>query len=160
MDLRVLVVEDGTEYIDTLGRFLAQGFAWSRAGSGPEALALLAHPGADVVFLDMRFDRTPEAQLLGDRQAAARRFNGDAVQARRYLEDHQGNFILAAIRAAGHDTPVLLSHDFTSEPRRWAKLSTRYAPVDFLIDVASPSEVAERLRSLGGRSDGGPTTLG
>ena len=31
----VLIVEDGHEYIDTLGRFLAEDARWSRAGSGP-----------------------------------------------------------------------------------------------------------------------------
>ncbi len=72
----------------------------------------------------------------------------DAVQARRFLEDHQGNYVLAALRSAGHQLPVLLSYDFSSEPRRWSNLSARYGPVDFLIDVASHDEVADRLLAL------------
>ncbi len=150
MTVRVLVVEDGSEYTETLERFLTEGFTFQRAGSGPAALAALAAGPFDVVFLDMRFDRAPEVELLGDLDEIADRFNGDPVQARRFLEDHQGNFVLAALREAGHALPVLLSYDFTSEPRRWERLERRYAPVGFLTDVASPAEVASRLRELSG----------
>ena len=148
MTVRVLVVEDGTEYSDTLGRFLGDTFSFQRAGSGAVALAALQEGGHDVVFLDMRFDRVDENDLLGDPAQVADRFNGDAIQARRFLEDHQGNYILAAIREAGHDLPVLMSYDFSGEPRRWENLRTRYGPLDFLIDVASPTEVADRLVAL------------
>lgn len=148
--MKVLVVEDGFEYSETLQRFLSEGFTWERAGSGPRALELL--PGDwDAVFLDMRFDRVPENELLGDVAEVADRFNGDPVQARRFLEDHQGNYVLAAIRDAGHATPVLLSYDFDGEPRRWERLVQRYGPVDYLPDNASPSEIAARLRRLTGR---------
>ncbi len=147
-DIRVLVVEDGTEYTDTLSRFLTEGFGFVRAGSGPEALERLAEGSFDVVFLDMRFDRVAEDRLLGDPAEAADRFNGDAVQARRFLEDHQGTYVLAELRAQGHAQPVLMSYDFSWEPRRWRNLSARYGPLDFLVDVASPTEVAQRLRAL------------
>ena len=63
MTIRVLVIEDGSEYTDTLGRFLGDGFSWARAGSGPEGLARLAESAWDAVFLDMRFDRVPDAAL-------------------------------------------------------------------------------------------------
>lgn len=149
--MRVLVVEDGSEYIETLQRFLADGFTWERAGSGPEALDRLAAGGWDAVFLDMRFDRVAAAALLGDHEATADRFNGDPVQARRFLEDHQGLYVLAAIRDAGHAVPVLLSYDFDAEPRRWEKLAPRHAPVDYLPDNASPSDISTRLRALAGR---------
>lgn len=150
MTVRVLVVEDGTEYTDTLGRFLPEGFHVTRAGHGAEALQRLDDTSFDVVFLDMRFDRVGENELLGDPAEAADRFNGDAIQARRFLEDHQGNYILAAIRDAAHPIPVLMSYDFSAEPRRWANLAARYGPLDFLVDVASPTEVAGRLRALAG----------
>ena len=150
MSLQVLVVEDGVEYTETLQRFLANDgeFTFVRAGSGPDALRALSKSSFDVVFLDMRFDRIPEDQLIGDPIAAADRFNGDAVQARRFLEDHQGNYILAALREQGHGVPVLMSYDFSGEPRRWENLSARYGPLDFLVDVASPTEVAGRLRAI------------
>ena len=148
--MRVLIVEDGLEYSETFARFLPAGFEWHRAGSGPEALERLAKETFDAVFCDMRFDRVPEEALLGDLAATADRFNGDPAQARRFLEDHQGNYVLAAIREAGHAVPVLMSYDFDGEPRRWARLIERYAPVDYLPDNASPQDVADRLRRLGG----------
>lgn len=148
--MKVLIIEDGFEYSETLGQFLAEGFEWTRAGSGPRALELL--PGEfEAIFLDMRFDRVAESELLGDIAEIADRFNGDPVQARSFLEDHQGNFILAAIRDAGLQTGVLLSYDFDGEPRRWERIAARYGPVDFLPDNASPTEIAERLRRLRGR---------
>ncbi|MCB9674646.1 MAG: hypothetical protein H6737_05975 [Alphaproteobacteria bacterium] len=148
--MRVLVIEDGSEYTETLSRFLPDGFDWVRAGSGPEGLAQLGVGGFDAVFLDMRFDRVPQDQLLGDVEATADRFNGDPVQARQFLEDHQGLFVLAALREAGHSIPVLLSYDFDAEPRRWAKLVEKHAPVDYLPDNASPADIAGKLHALTG----------
>lgn len=146
--MNVLVVEDGFEYTESLERFLGEGFSWTRAGSGPEALRLLGGGGWDAVLLDMRFDRVPEQALLGDLAATADRFNGDPVQARHFLEDHQGNFVLAAMREAGFAVPVLLSYDFEAEPRRWEHLARTFPPVDYLPDNASPAEIADRLRKL------------
>lgn len=137
----VLVVEDGEEYTTNLARFLTEGFVFVRAGAGAEALALLGHRTFDLVFLDMRFDRVTSAQLLGDLAATAERFNGDPVRARTFLEDHQGAYILQAIRAAEHRLPVVFSHDFDGEPRRWSNLVKLYAPVAYLADNASPSEI-------------------
>jgi DNA-binding NtrC family response regulator len=145
--MTVLVIEDGFEYSETLSRFLPDGFHWIRVGSGPQALAWLAENQASAVFLDMRFDRTPRDELFGDVEATADRFNGDPIQARRFLEDHQGTFILKALREAGHPHRVVVSHDFSDQPRRWAKLANRYAPIDYLPDNAPPSEIASRLRA-------------
>ncbi len=150
--MRVLVIEDGFEYSETLGRFLSEGFEWVRAGSGPQGLKALAEDSNfQAVFLDMRFDRAPEGELLGDLEAIADRFNGDPIQARRFLEDHQGNFVLKAIRDASFSIPVLLSYDFDGEPRRWQRLQERYSPVDYLPDNASPADISNRLRALGGQ---------
>jgi CheY-like chemotaxis protein len=146
--MRVLVVEDGFEYTETLGRFLPEGFSWERAGSGGKALSRLEEENFDVLFLDMRFDRVGQEELLGDLAASADRFNGDPVQARQFLEDYQGNYILAAIREAGYPIPVLLSYDFEGEPRRWERLQARYGPVNYLPDNAGPEEIAARLRGL------------
>lgn len=145
---RILVIEDGSEYTETLSRFLGERFDFERAGSGPAALARLAEATFDAVFLDMKFDRAPEGELLGDVDEVADRFNGDPVAARRHLEEHQGTYVLAALREAGHAVPVLLSYDFSVEPRRWERLAARFAPVDHLPDLASPAEVASRLTAL------------
>ncbi len=146
--MRVLIIEDGFEYVETLQRFLSDGFEWERAGSGPVAIERLGGGGYDAIYLDMRFDRVPEGELLGDLAATADRFNGDPVQARHFLEDHQGNYVLAALREHDVQTPVLMSYDFSSEPRRWARIAEKYSPVDFLPDNASPAEVARRLHTL------------
>lgn len=150
---RVLVVEDGNEYSDTLGRFLSHRFVFGRAGSGPEALRMLAEGGWDAVFLDMCFDRVPADQLLGDLHEAAERFGGDPVRARDFLQQHQGTFVLAAMRETGHRVPVLLSYDFSGEPRRFERLAARHGPVDHLPDPG-PAEVDRRLRALVGASGG------
>lgn len=149
--VRVLVIEDGTEYVDSLTRFLADGFAFVRAGSGPVALAALsaAGDGFGAAVLDMRFDRAPESELLGDAgQVAEQRFNGDPVAARRHLEDHQGTYILAAIRDAGHALPVVLSYDFGGEPKRWQRLAARHGPIAYAADDAGPAEIGALIRGL------------
>lgn len=146
MELKVLVVEDGEEYSRTLGRFAGEGFAFRRAGDGATALAALSEADFDLLFLDMRFDRVGPAQLLGDLAATAERFNGDPVRARQFLEEHQGTYILAALRAAGHAHPAVFSHDFDGEPRRWANLVRLYAPVHYLRDNASAAEILRVLR--------------
>lgn len=143
--VRVLVIEDGEEYIRNLRRFLPARFELVRAGSGGEALALLEDQLFDVVFLDMRFDRVPPEALLGGLEQVANRFNGDLDRAQRFLEDNQGAYVLAALRDGACSLPVVFSHDFTDEPRRWANLEARYAPLDYLADNAGPEEVSERL---------------
>ena len=141
--VNVLVVEDGDEYTTNLGRFLTDGFAFTRAGDGASALAALAAAPFDLLFLDMRFDRVSPGQLLGDLAQTADRFNGDPVRARQFLEEHQGTYILQAIRAAGYGIPGVFSHDFDGEPRRWANLLRLYAPLAYLPDNASPSDIRD-----------------
>ncbi len=143
---RVLVVEDGHEYITTLRRYLGQAFDFARAGDGHEALAQLAGGPWDVVFLDMRFDRTAPSQLLGDLAVTADRFNGDTHRATRFLEEHQGTYVLAALREAGCGLPVVMSYDFDSEPRRWKHLEARYRPIRYLTDNADPERIQQALR--------------
>lgn len=146
--MRVLVVEDGYEYFDTFSRFLAEDFDWVRAGHAEEALLFLAEAEFDAVLLDMCFDRIPEGQLLGDVHEAAERFNGDRQRGLLFLQEYQGNYILASIRQAGFVGPVILSYDFDDEPRRWRHLSGRFPPLAYLPDNFSPRLVAEKLQSL------------
>lgn len=151
---RVLVVEDGHEYILNLQRFLAGDFEFFRAGDGVEALELLSAPPQgrpfDAVFLDMRFDRSE--RLLGDAAATTDRFAGDADRARRFLEDNQGTYVLAALRDAGHRLPALFSYDFDSEPRRFRNLASRYGPLAYLSDAAGPADIKAALLLLAGTS--------
>jgi CheY-like chemotaxis protein len=144
--MHILLVEDGFEYRDTFSRFLGEGFAITRAGHGAEALGLLAAGAFDLLFLDMRFDRVLPDQLLGDLAETAERFNGDPVRARQFLEENQGVYILAAVRAAGCRLPAVFSHDFSAEPKRWAALERKYGRIRWLPDNASPAEVRGVLR--------------
>jgi hypothetical protein len=143
--VRVLVVEEGPESTENLARFCADGFVFTRAGDGGAALAALGEEIFDLVFLDMRFDRVQPGVLLGDIAETAERFNGDPVRARQFLEEHQGAYILQAIRAVGYALPAVFSHDFDGEPRRWANLVRLYAPVDYLPDNAAPSDIRATL---------------
>jgi CheY-like chemotaxis protein len=146
MKQRILVVEDGHEYIENLQRFLGDGFDFTRAGDGEAALAALAGGAWDVIYLDMRFDRAP--RLLGDLATLAARFAGDGGRAQRFLEDNQGTYILAAIREAGVRTPALFSYDFDGEPRRFANLQRRHGPLAYLSDTAGPAEIRRALQEL------------
>lgn len=143
---RVLVVEDGFEYVENLTRFLGDTFSFTRAGDGHEALAMLAETPWDALFLDMRFDRA--SRLLGDREALTARFAGDEDRARRFLEENQGAYVLAALRDAGHSQPALFSYDFDGEPRRYRNLEGRYGPLAYLHDTAGPAEIREALLAL------------
>jgi len=139
----VLVVEDGHEYTSTLDRFLGDEFEFVRAGDGPAALEALAARSFDAVFLDMRFDRAP--RLIGDEVALVERFSGDEDRARRFLEDNQGAYVLAALREAGCMLPAVFSYDFDGEPRRFTNLARRHGPLRYLNDTAGPSEMRAAL---------------
>jgi CheY-like chemotaxis protein len=146
--MRVLVVEDGLEYTRSFVQFIGAPFEFVRAANGREALDALATQSFDLLFLDMRFDRASE--LLGDLGALVERHNGDEIRARRFLEDNQGAYVLAAIREAGHRQPALMSYDFDGEPRRFENLSSRYGPLAYLTDTAGPQETRKALMELGG----------
>ena len=147
---QVLIVEDGQEYSALFQRYLTEGFSFTRAGDGPEALLLLQTRAFAVIFLDMRFDRAEPSRLLGDLAATTARLTGDEAQARRHLEDHQGVYILAALREAGVSVPVVMSYDFDGEPRRFKHLESRYAPLSYLTDDAGPAEIRAALGRAGG----------
>ena len=144
--MRVLVVEDGLEYTKSFEQFIGAPFEFVRAGSGREALQALATGSFDLLFLDMRFDRATE--LLGDLDALVDRHNGELARARRFLEDNQGAYVLAAIRDAGHRQPALMSYDFDGEPRRFENLRARYGPLAYLTDTAGPQETRAALLAL------------
>ena len=89
-NIQVLVVEDGDEYITNLTTFVAEGIDYRQAKSGGQAVQMIAAAAPDVTYLDMRFDRTPVEELLGDMVQLTGRFNGDIGRARRFQQDNQG----------------------------------------------------------------------
>ncbi len=141
---RLLVIEDGDEYVE-FARVFLHDFAVEAAQSAAAALDVLATRGADALLIDVRFDRAPAAALVGDLDGtAARLFAGDRARAERYLADQQGTLILAALRAAGHAQPALFVHDFP--PRRLANLRALYGAVDAVPAL----DAAAIRRALGG----------
>lgn len=143
----VLVVEDGNEYLTNLTTFVADGFVYRQAQSGDAARLLVAQRRPDLVYLDMRFDRTPEEALLGSLVELAARFNGDVARARRFQQDNQGLFVLRALREAGYGGPVILSYDFGPEERRFRALSARDPALRYCPDYADAATIRAAIQS-------------
>lgn len=144
----VLIIEDGDEYLENLTRF-APGPRYLQAHTGAQALQLLTTHEVALIYLDMRFDRIDEKDLLGDRASVARSQGGDPGRAQRYLARNQGLFILEALRNAGHERlPVILAYDFSGEPRRFEHLARLHPALTWVPDAITPDEIRARLRRL------------
>jgi CheY-like chemotaxis protein len=143
--IRVLVVEDGDEYITNLTTFVAEGIDYRQAKSGGRACEMVAAEEPDVVFLDMRFDRTPVEELLGDMVQLTGRFNGDIGRARHFQQDNQGLFILRALRDARYRRPVILSYDFGAEEKRFRALSSKDPGLYYCPDYADANTIRRTI---------------
>jgi CheY-like chemotaxis protein len=145
---RVLIVEDGDEYLENLSRFVP-GPRYRQAHTGAEALRMLDEEDVDLVYLDMRFDRIPNSELLGDHVVATREHNGDPVRAWRYLQLNQGLYILDAMRRAGHgDLPVILAYDFSRQRRRLEHLSRIHPSLHWVPDAVTPGQIRALMDRL------------
>ena len=143
--LKILIVEDGDEYLDNLSRFVP-GPEYIQAHSGAQAIELLQAHRVQLIYLDMRFDRIPERQLLGDLDEVTRDLNGDAIRARRHLQNNQGLFILEALRGAGWDhLPVILAYDFSAERRRYDHLKKIHPSLRWVPDAVTPEEIRRQI---------------
>lgn len=125
-EARLLVIEDGDEYREFAQLFLTD---WEvvPARSAAQALAVLAAGPIDALLVDLRFERSDPSELVGDVEAAARRFGGDRARALRWLKDQQGTLVLARLREAGHAQRAVFVHDFPRE--RLANLRRLYGDV-------------------------------
>ena len=150
--VEVLVVEDGDEYLTNLSTFVADGFSYRQAHSGVDACRMVGEHVPDLVYLDMRFDRTPEEALLGNLVELAARFNGDVARARRFQQDNQGLFVLRALRDAGFRGPVILSYDFGAEERRFRALSERDPALSYCPDYADADTIYAAIQRAVGRT--------
>ena len=145
---RILVVEDGREYVDGFARLAAAkgaDAAFVRAGSLAEAREALGQGRPDAVFLDVVFDRTPEAELAGDLDALVARYGGDRARAVRHLATHQGFYVLDALADELAGVRVVLAYDFTGEEKRLASLRERVPALSGLPDGASLGTALEDL---------------
>ena len=148
MTARVLVVEDGREYTDGFMRLAeARGVEaeFVRAGSLAGAHQVLREGKPDAVFLDVVFDRTPEAELAGDLDALVARYGGERERAVRHLATHQGFYVLDALADELTGVRVVLAYDFTGEERRLAALRERFPGLSGLPDGASLGAALEDL---------------
>jgi hypothetical protein len=124
----MLVVEDGSEYEEFASTFLGARFAVHAAHSAREAIELLRGAHVDVLLVDLRFERAPSEDLVGDVDSTARRlFGGDRVRALRWLKDQQGTLVLGEIRKAGFSQRAVFVHDFPDG--RLANLAKLYGDV-------------------------------
>ena len=140
---RLLVIEDGDEYLE-FARVFLRGWELASARSCVEALSRAA--AADALFIDLRFERAQPETLVGDLDGtAARLFAGNRGRALRHLQDQQGTLILAELRAAGHRQPALFVHPFPT--RRLHNLRRLYGAVD-----AVPGFDAEAIQAALSRS--------
>jgi DNA-binding NarL/FixJ family response regulator len=142
----VLVVVDGDEYLTNLTTFVAEGMSYAQAKSGEQACRMARELRPDVIYLDMRFDRIREEDLMGDFVQLTGRFNGDVARARRFQQDNQGLFILRALREAGFRGPVILSYDFSGEEKRFAALSGKDPALSYCPDYADAKAIREAIR--------------
>jgi CheY-like chemotaxis protein len=144
----ILVVEDGREYVEGFARLAAAKNAdavFVRAGSLAEAREALGQGRPDAIFLDVVFDRTPEAELAGDLDALVARYGGDRARAVRHLATHQGFYVLDALADALAGVRVVLAYDFTGEEKRLASLRERVPALGGLPDGASLGTALEDL---------------
>lgn len=150
--VRVLIVEDGDEYLTNLSTFVSEGFSYRQAHSGSDACRMVGESPTDLVYLDMRFDRTPEGELLGNMVDLVARFNGDISRARRFQQDNQGLFVLRALRESGWSGPVILSYDFGPEERRFRALSARDPHLAYCPDYADATTIRAAILHAVGRA--------
>ena len=143
-------VANGDEYLERMTNFVP-GPRYLQARSAAAALGILADTPVDLIYLDMRFDRIPRADLVGDHAAATRARNGDPQRGWRFLQNNQGLYILAALGEKGHGkVPTLISYDFSREPARWRRLSARYPALTWVSDAIGPDDIrAIMLRVMG-----------
>ena len=161
MPRKILVVEDGTEYVDAFRRLAPQGAAveWLHAPDAATARRLLAEHDVEAIFLDVVFDRTPPEALAGDREALVARFSGDRGRALAHLADNQGFYVAADLAAAiPPGARVLLAYDFSSDPARLAALRKSLTGLEGVEEGSSASTLVRRLLEDSRRS--GPIVTG
>lgn len=146
-DITVLVIEDGDEYLDNLAQFV-RGPRYLQAHNGFDALEILSRHPVNVIYLDMRFDRVPHTDLMGDHDRVTREHNGDPNRAWKHLMNNQGLYILAELRKAGYGAlPVVVAYDFSKEPRRFDNLRRQYPNLHWVSDAVSFKEIQSLLDS-------------
>ncbi len=145
---RILVVEDGNEYVEVFRRLVPWpgGIELLHAQDAAAAWRVIAEAPVEAVFLDVVFDRTPPEKLTGDLDQLLERFCGDRSRAFEHLARNQGFYIadaLAPLLPAG--VRVVLACDFSSEPARLAALREKLPTLNGVADGTTAKEVLAKL---------------
>ena len=148
--ITILIVEDGNEYLENLSRFVS-GYNYLQAHNGEEALQLMRSTKVDLIYLDMRFDRIPKEDLIGDHAQVTQDQNGDPMRAWTYLANNQGLYILAHLRTHGYDQhPVIVAYDFSREPQRFEHLRRLHPNLQWVPDAVRPDEIRGKIHECVG----------
>jgi hypothetical protein len=140
--LRLIVCEDGSEYLDRFQRFLGGEFELLPAGDFAAALAATAR--ADGLLLDLDFRRTPPDRLVDERGPAPAALDAGS---RRRLAETQGILILRLLRARGVALPALLFADL-DDAQQARFLERTLAPLTLVSSRAGIVDVAALMRAL------------
>jgi hypothetical protein len=139
---RILICEDGREYLDRFVRFFGDELSFERVEDLGGALAA-CRQGAAGLLLDLDFRRLPPTRLVDEAgQSAPDRLPDEA----RRLAEVQGVLILRGLRAAGVTLPALLFADL-DDPARVAFLERTLAPLAVISGGEGLSSVGDRLRT-------------
>lgn len=144
----VLVVEDGTEYVDAFRNLGSDGpeIELLHAADAAAATDVLSARRVDALFLDVVFDRTPQERLVGDLAGLVERFGGDRARALDHLARNQGFYVLNDLAPRiPPGIPVLIAHDFASSSARLAALRKTVPGLQGVEESATISRVMARL---------------
>jgi CheY-like chemotaxis protein len=131
---RILVIEDGFEYTRALDRIAGGAAEFVRAADAGEAEALLEQGPYRAVLLDVVFDRTPEARLVGDRSRGTER-----------LAREQGFYIADALAPRLQTVRVLMAYDFSGDPERLETLRGRLPGLEGIREGTGLDDVLARM---------------
>ena len=145
----ILIIEDGDEYMENLGRFV-EGPRYIQAKNATDAVRRLQNDKIDLIYLDMRFDRIPLGDLVGDHQKATQERGGDEQAAWKHLQINQGLFVLRELKENGFgDIPVILAYDFSRELPRFANLQKQYPRLRWVPDAVTAEEIRRLIKEMG-----------
>ena len=142
----ILIVEDGDEYLRFFSRHVG-GYRYHQARSLASCVELLDGIDPVAFVLDLRFDRVPREDLIGDVDAVASQMFGDGeVEAAwRYIEDNQGYLILRELRDVGYAQPALIIAELPE--RRQENLRRLYGAIG-VVPSFDPGAISAELQRL------------
>jgi len=149
---RLVVCEDGTEYVERFRRFLGDAFEFVPAPDFAGALDACA--GADGLLLDLDFRRTPPERLVDEAGASSPTRDAGA---RRRLAESQGILVLRALRGQGVTLPAILFADL-GDPEQARFLERSLAPLAIAPSSLGLREVAALVRAWPRAPGRGPAT--